>query len=214
MELWCWNSLYVKFLLPAHSCGCVLKSGQCHFRLCNLNAAFWVGLFATFSKSSSLRRHDWFPRLNLFEFCFSQNFFSFCQWNFRNAQSSGLLNSSFECLIVDLLIKWWMVAAFRIDIVCKQVMPVIDSSYCWIDVSFTICMEGWFAKVGSEGRIRKPSSRVVELRAPLFHLLLGFLLGWSQDLLGHGLLRGFALHVCSNFHLLSIHVAWIVVPRW
>ena len=176
----------------------MFESSERHLRLGNLNASSLV-----LAHRPSLSRHGWLSRLDLFKLGISQDLHGLGQWDLWDSHASCLLDSCRECGVVDLLVERWVVAAFSVDVVCEEVVAVVDASHRWIDVAFAVCVEGRLAKVCGEGRVRQPPGGVVELGAPLLHLLLLLLLGGGENLLGNGPPRGLTLLVLSNLDRLS-----------
>ena len=130
----------------------MLETLQSHFRLSDLNAS--LGLFLLFTLLSDHRPplvwHDWLSGFNFSQFFFCDNPFSLCQWNFRDSHTFSLLYTRFESTIINLLIEWWVITAFCVNVVCQQILSIVYTTNSWVYIAFTIGMECWFAEIGCE----------------------------------------------------------------
>ena len=114
----------------------------------------------------------------------------FVLWNDWHPHTLGLLEASLESRVVNLLIRWRVVAALSVDIVSQHVLSIVDSADGWLDVTLAVGMESWLSEIGDEGRVRQPASGVVEIRATLMHILLSLPLSWRHVLVSSGSLSG------------------------
>lgn len=70
--------------------------------------------------------------------------------------------------LIDLLVLGGILAALRIDIVCKHVLAIIDTTLCWLSVGAPIRMESWLAVVSRERRVSNPSRCAVKFTLTFF----------------------------------------------
>lgn len=181
----------------------VLESSQCHLglgnpdrrlgRRGNLKALCKSYFHLTFRLNllilalrlwSVLLRHDWLAFKNVLEIFIANGLDSLGERNGRNPESFGLLETSSDRGLVNLLVLRHLITAFCIDIVRKHVLAVVDATVRWVCVALTVGVEGWLAEVGHEGGVGQPSGSVVEVRLPAFHLGSLLLLLRSHRLCG------------------------------
>lgn len=89
--------------------------------------------------------------------------------------SSYLNCTSKHCPFMNLTEFRSIATRMRINVMSFHVLTVNASSNRWISISVSISMEGWFSKIGCQGRIRKPSRTQFKIFQFLFQFLLLFL---------------------------------------
>lgn len=86
-----------------------------------------------------------------------------------------------KSVLVSLLVVGLVDSTFRVHTVREHVVAVDVTSYCWVRVAHTVCMEGWLAKVGGEGRVGEPPCGAFEVVSGRVNL--NFVLGGLSTLL-------------------------------
>jgi len=70
-------------------------------------------------------------------------------WDLRHSYTVILINSFNHSWVINLLELSLLLSSHSIDIVSQEFLMVV----CWVDVSFTVSMESWFAEVSCKGWI-------------------------------------------------------------
>lgn len=189
----------------------VLEASQCHLGLGNPDRRLGRRgnlLILALRLRSVLLRHDWLAFENVLEIFIANGLDSLGERDGRHSESFGLLETSSDRGLVNLLVLRHLISAFCIDIVRKHVLAVVDPTVRWVCVALTVGVEGWLAEVGHEGGVGQPSGGVVEVRLPTFHLGSLLLLLGSHRLCGCLRLLGLslALEVLIDLDILPLLV--------
>jgi len=181
----------------------VLKAVECHLGLSNLNDALLVLRGLTLAQSTSLHWHDRATLLKFFNILRGPLGRVLSVGNLWHAHAFSLCAALLQSSVVHLLVKRRMVATLGVDVMREQVLTIVDATDNRLDVAFAVSMEGWFAEVGGEGGVRKPSCGVVELRATFIHFGGFFFLCCCESFLWfEGLGCALRLNVLLDFHKL------------
>ena len=129
----------------------------------NLNRALGANLLAVLAESAPLLWHDRLSALLLSKCLFRNDNVILLERDCRYAHTLGLNDTSFERLVVDLLVEGRVIATLSIDVVSEHVMAVVNSTNSWVDITFTVGMESRLAEVCSEGGVWQPASSIQKL---------------------------------------------------
>lgn len=168
----------VLFLLSLSSVHEVIQS---HFRFGNFNSG--LCLFS-FLGAAQLLGHNRLAGVLHFDFFGGVNLGLFDVGNLSNAETLGFLDTGLESLIVNLLVKRWVIATLSVDVVGQHSVTVVDTANGRICVAAAVSVERRLAKVSSESGISKPASRVEERAAAFLHFCGSFTLSFCHFDLG------------------------------
>ena len=182
----------------------MFKSSHGHLWLCNLNVTLGTNLFAFLAKSAALLWHDWLSGLLLCQGLLGDMDVGLDNRDRGHSHALSLHDASLESIIVDLLVERRIIAALSIDVMSQQVVPVIDTADCRVNISLAIRVERRLAEVSGKGAIWEPSRRIKELRCTLFHIRGCFALSCGHLSLFDSSLACRIVWIVPNCHSLSL----------
>ena len=182
----------------------MFESSHGHLWLCNLNVTLGTNLFAFLAKSAALLWHDWLSGLLLCQGLLGDMDVGLDNRDRGHSHALSFHDASLESIIVDLLVERRIITALGIDVMSQQVMAVIDTADCRINISLAVRVERRLAEICGKGAIWEPSCRIKEVRCTLFHIHGCFALSCGHlSLFGSSLACGI-IWIVTDGHSLSL----------